>query len=61
MSPEEAERKAAEALAAEYQAKVMQHLMSLLTFTGPSTSFTPSPTTNQTNTDEKETNHNRFN
>lgn len=61
MTPEDAERKAAEALAAEYQAKVMQHLMSLLTFTGPSTSFTPSPTTNQTNTNEKETPDSRFN
>ena len=53
---DDAQRKAAEKAAAEYQAAVMSQLFGFLTLTG-----TSSPTTNQTTTNEKETPDSRFN
>ena len=49
---DDAQRKAAEKAAAEYQAAVMSQLFGFLT---------SSPTTNQTTTNEKETPDSRFN
>lgn len=54
---DDAQRKAAEKAAAEYQAIVMSQLFGFLTLTGT----TSSPTTNQTTTNEKETPDSRFN
>jgi len=56
---DDAQRKAAEKAAAEYQAIVMSQLFGFLTLTGPTLSS--SPTTNQTTTNEKETPDSRFN
>ena len=53
---DDAQRKAAEKAAAEYQAAVMNQLFGFLTLTGPTLSSSPT-----TNTNEKETPDSRLN